>query len=62
MNTHPGVGPLRDNGGFTKTMALEASSRAVGKASKTTSAKHDQRGFDRDKHPDIGAFERGAKP
>jgi CSLREA domain-containing protein len=59
---NPLLGPLKDNGGPTKTVALKTGSPAIGKASKTSSEKRDQRGRKRDKHPDIGAYERGAKP
>jgi predicted outer membrane repeat protein len=54
--------PLADNGGPTQTVALKAGSPAIGHASRKTSEKRDQRGYRRDKHPDIGAYERGAKP
>jgi CSLREA domain-containing protein len=56
------LGKLADNGGPTKTVALKKNSPAIGKASKSTSEKRDQRGRKRDKHPDIGAYEYGAKP
>lgn len=53
---------LMDNGGPTETLALSADSPAIKKASKTTSLSTDQRGYDRDNKPDIGAFEFGASP
>jgi predicted outer membrane repeat protein len=56
------LGKLADNGGPTKTVALKKGSPAIGKASKKTSEARDQRGRKRDKHPDIGAYEYGAKP
>lgn len=62
LEDDPRISALASNGGPTKTMALKASSPAVGNASKATSAKRDQRGYGRDKHPDIGAYELGAKP
>jgi hypothetical protein len=54
----PKLGKLRANGGPTKTLAVEKHSPVIGKASKTTAPERDQRGHKRDKHPDIGAFER----
>jgi len=56
---------LAANGGPTKTIALQKGSRAIGHADNTItpmSGMIDQRGFRWDKKPDIGAFERGAKP
>jgi hypothetical protein len=38
-------------------VALKASSPAIGKAMRSTAPGRDQRGVDRDLHPDIGAFE-----
>jgi CSLREA domain-containing protein len=58
----PKLGKLADNGGPTKTVALETGSPAIGKAGKASSAKRDQRGRRRDEHPDVGAYEHGAKP
>jgi hypothetical protein len=55
---HPRLGQLADNGGPTKTIALRRRSPAVGHAAKASAEKRDQRGHRRDKHPDIGAFER----
>ena len=55
---NPGLAKLANNGGPTKTMALRKGSPAIGKAGKSSAPKRDQRGRKRDKHPDIGAFER----
>jgi hypothetical protein len=58
------LGKLAKNGGPTKTIALEKGSRAIGHADNLAtpmSDRDDQRGFRRDKKPDIGAYERGAK-
>jgi hypothetical protein len=49
--------PLADNGGPTPTMALPAGSPAIDAASILFAPGTDQRGFARDAHPDIGAFE-----
>ena len=59
---HLKLGELAYNGGPTETVALKKGSAAIDKASKASSEKRDQRGRKRDKHPDIGAFEYGAKP
>jgi hypothetical protein len=56
---------LGKNGGPTKTIALQKGSRAIGHADSTIptmSGAVDQRGFKWDKAPDIGAYDRGAKP
>ena len=58
LTSHPRLGPLADNGGPTKTIALQRGSPAISKANKDTAEKRDQRGDKRDAHPDIGAFER----
>ncbi len=55
----PKLGSLRNNGGFTRTMALGAGSAAIDKGNKVTCAPTDQRGV---RHPqgsgcDIGAYE-----
>lgn len=50
------LGPLADNGGFTKTRALEAGSAAIG-AGGASCAVLDQRGVHRKTVCDIGAFE-----
>jgi CSLREA domain-containing protein len=49
--------PLADNGGPTETMALPTGSPAIGAADPALAPATDQRGFARDAHPDIGAFE-----
>lgn len=57
VTTKPGLGPLKANGGPTKTMALSAKSPAVGRASFLVPGT-DQRGKPRpSKHADAGAFE-----
>jgi len=48
---------LRANGGPTKTDALLKQSRAINHAGSDAPGR-DQRGFSRDGHPDIGAYER----
>ncbi len=55
------LGKLVNNGGPTKTIALQKGSRAIDHADPAASG-NDQRGFRRGRKPDIGAFERGAKP
>lgn len=58
------LGKLAQNGGPTKTIALQRGSRAINHADDTVpqmSGRDDQRGFMRDKKPDIGAYERGGK-
>jgi Right handed beta helix region len=50
--------PLGDYGGPTQTHALLKGSPAIGEARRKTAPKRDQRGNKRDKHPDIGAYER----
>jgi predicted outer membrane repeat protein len=58
------LGKLTNNGGPTKTIALQKGSRAIGHADKTISGTLggvDQRGFKQKKKPDIGAFERRGK-
>jgi CSLREA domain-containing protein len=52
------LGFLLENGGPTRTHALLKGSPAIGKAGKKSAPKRDQRGVRRDKHPDIGAYER----
>ena len=58
------LGKLADNGGPTKTIALQKGSRAInhGDVPVTTSDTYDQRNFGRYKKPDIGAYEWGGKP
>ena len=53
---NPGLGPLADNGGPTKTHSLKPDSPAINRAS-GLDLKSDQRGVRRGKHPDSGAFE-----
>jgi CSLREA domain-containing protein len=53
----PLLGALTDNGGPTFTHALLSGSPAIGAAGKSTPAT-DQRHVKRDRHPDIGAYER----
>ena len=60
-NTNPRLHSLANNGGPTDTLALSKSSIAIGHAD-SNSPERDQRGFKRDSHPDIGAFEFGATP
>lgn len=55
---NPKLGPLRDNGGPTRTVALKKGSPAIGKAHKPSAPNRDQRGVKRDSRPDIGAYER----
>ena len=50
------LGPLRDNGGPTPTMAIRRASVAVDGADSQAPAT-DQRGYGRSGAPDIGAFE-----
>jgi hypothetical protein len=52
------IGKLAKNGGPTQTVALKNGSKAIGHAGNDAPPK-DQRGVKRDKHPDIGAYERG---
>jgi Ca2+-binding RTX toxin-like protein len=56
------LGPLASNGGPTLTMAIGKGSVAIDAGIAADASKVDQRGFLRDKAPDIGAFEHGAKP
>jgi CSLREA domain-containing protein len=58
VRSQPRIGPLANNGGPTKTVALKKHSPAIGKASRHTAPGRDQRGKKRDRRPDIGAFER----
>jgi CSLREA domain-containing protein len=55
--TNPLLGPLRDNGGPTPTIALLAGSPAIGTAGPGKAPKRDQRGVKRT-DPDLGAYER----
>jgi hypothetical protein len=54
----PKLGPLADNGGPTKTMALLAGSPAIGGGAGCPST--DQRGEPRKGACDIGAYQHGA--
>jgi hypothetical protein len=60
QNTDPLLGPLADNGGPTKTLALLQGSPAIGAGSNATCPSTDQRGVPRPQgaNCDIGAFER----
>ncbi len=53
----PGLGPLADNGGPTRTIALLPGSPAIGAAAPSPTARRDQRGVARGGDPDLGAFE-----
>lgn len=57
VKSKPKLGPLA-HGGPTETVALLRHSPAIGRASKATATKRDQRGIKRDSKPDIGAYER----
>ena len=54
------LGPLKDNGGPTPTVALKRGSPAIGLAT-DKATKKDQRGVPRGKDPDSGAYERSRK-
>ena len=58
VRARPKIGRLDRNGGPTETIALKRRSPAIGNAHKPSAPGKDQRGRKRDKHPDIGAFER----
>jgi hypothetical protein len=58
IGDNPKLGPLKGNGGPTKTLALRNGSAAIGEAVKAVAPARDQRGVKRDNNPDIGAFER----
>jgi hypothetical protein len=60
VGSDPLLGPLRNNGGSTPTMAIAAGSPAIGLAVPESASPHDQRGVRRDGEPDAGAFERTA--
>ncbi len=51
------IGTLANHGGPTKTIALRGRSKAIDHAG-SSAPQRDQRGVKRDRHPDIGAFER----
>jgi hypothetical protein len=59
VNIDPRLGPLQDNGGPTKTMALLADSPALNAGSNSAGLATDQRGLPRVADPaaDIGAYE-----
>jgi predicted outer membrane repeat protein len=56
-NTNPQLGPLADNGGPTKTMALLPNSLAIDAGNDANAPPRDQRGYFRNGTSDIGAFE-----
>ena len=58
-NTDPQIGPLADNGGLTKTMALLPNSPAINAGNDAVAPPRDQRGYLRSGTSDIGAFEFG---
>jgi predicted outer membrane repeat protein len=53
----PKLGPLQDNGGSTLTHALQESSPAINAGTSTGAPTTDERGYERDSQPDIGAYE-----
>jgi hypothetical protein len=57
LRANPKIGVLKSHGGPTQTIALLKGSPAIGRAGQTAPSR-DQRGHRRDRHPDIGAFER----
>jgi hypothetical protein len=59
FNVIPILGPLQNNGGFTKTMALGAGSAAIDAGNNATCAPKDQRGIARPQGAacDMGAYE-----
>jgi predicted outer membrane repeat protein len=59
LTSDPMLGPLQDNGGFTKTMALLPGSPAINTGDDATCQANDQRGVTRPEgtHCDIGAYE-----
>jgi hypothetical protein len=59
LNANPVLGPLQNNGGFTKTMALGSGSPAIDKGSNLSCAVTDQRGVARPQGGkcDLGAYE-----
>ena len=64
VTSDPKLGPLADNGGPTKTMALLAGSPAIDAALRSSCPARDQRGVTRPQGNgcDIGAFEREPDP
>lgn len=59
IGVDPLLGTVADNGGQTKTMALNGNSPAINAGTATGAPARDQRGMFRDAIPDIGAFEYG---
>ena len=57
LNTDPFLGPLQDNGGFTRTYAILKSSSSAKDTGTSKGIDLDQRGIPRDDKPDIGAYE-----
>ena len=57
QNTDPNLAALADNGGFTRTRALNAGSAAIDAGDNLANPVTDQRGYQRDALADIGAFE-----
>jgi predicted outer membrane repeat protein len=59
LSSNPMLGPLQNNGGSTKTMALPSGSPAIEAASNAVAPPTDQRGLTRPQGPlaDIGAYE-----
>jgi hypothetical protein len=59
LNADPLLGPLQDNGGFTRTMSLDAGSPAIDAGADANCSTTDQRGVARPQgsHCDIGAYE-----
>ena len=64
LDSDPLLGPLQDNGGFTQTMALGASSPAIDTGDNTNCPATDQRNVARPQggRCDIGAFEYVEEP
>jgi predicted outer membrane repeat protein len=58
---NPGLGPLADNGGPTRTMALLPGSPAIAAADPSGAPPTDQRGVARGPAPSIGAYEYAAQ-
>jgi hypothetical protein len=58
VRANPKIGPVGHHGGPTATIPLKRGSAAIGHAKRSTAPNRDQRGHERDKHPDDGAYER----
>ena len=58
VKAKPRIGILGRYGGPTETIPLTKGSPAIGHAKRSTAPKRDQRGHNRDRHPDDGAYER----